>query len=133
MSKLREFIERAPDLIGVEGHNAKRWAFPLLAMFDADVAKDTDIFDLKPGEELEDRFDVLNGLYMAKGAKREKVAFFIGQMILAAYSCAVSKGLEEYVEKRDRLAEHQARLEPENAELAAVLSVADASTMSLWA
>ena len=132
MSKLRNAIEFAPEFIGLTGDNAKRWAFPLLAMFDADVAKATDVFDLKPGESIEDRFDPLNGLYMAKGARREKVAYFIGLMMLAALSCAVAKGKTEHEEARNRLAGVLSLQEQSNLDMASVYSVADASTQTTW-
>lgn len=133
MTKLRNAIEFAPEFVGVTGQNAKRWAKTLLDQFDADAAGLSTEFDTDPGEDFEDRFDILRGLYMAKGADHPKVGFFIGLMILAGYSYAIHKGKTEYAEERDRLAGHLSTLEAKNPEMASVYSVADASTQTVWA
>ena len=132
MSKLRDAIAFAPKFVGVEGYGVDRWAFPLLAIFDADATKSTTVFDVMPGESIEDRLDPLKGLYMAKGAVSDKVSYFIGLMTLAAYSYAVSKGRTDLEDKRNSLAGYLAKLEASYVDMASVYSVSEASVQGQW-
>jgi len=135
MSNLREFIYQGPGhcgVTGINGINAKRWGEKYAKMFDDEIADKGSVFALQDGESIEDRFDVLNGLYMARGARREKVAFYIGTLMLAAMSCAVAKGLTEYIGPKERLQAVLKAQEPDNAKLASVMSVDQAGTMTFW-
>lgn len=132
MSKLRDFIYEGPRQCGVEGINAKRWGEKYAKLFDDEIADKESIFALQPGETIEDRLDILNGLYMAKGAKRDRVAFYIGTIMLAAMSCAIAKGMTEYTGPKERLQAVLKAQEPDNAKLASIISVDEAGTMSLW-
>jgi hypothetical protein len=132
MSTLRDFISKGPGHCGLTGINAKRWGEKYVILFDAEKADPGSIFALQDGETIEDRFDVLNGLYMARGANRGKVAFYIGTLMLAAMSCAIAKGKSEYEVPKKRLQESLKAQEPDNAEMASVMSVDQAGTMSIW-
>lgn len=132
MSKLRDFIYHGPAHCGVDGINAKRWGEKYADLFDKEISDSGSVFALQDGETIEDRFDVLNGLYMARGAKREKVAYYIGTLKLAAMSCAIAKGFDEYSGPKERLEAVLKAQEPDNAEMASALSVDKAGTMSFW-
>ena len=132
MSNLREFIYQGPGHCGVTGINAKRWGEKYADLFDKEISDKESVFALQDGETIEDRFDVLNGLYMARGARREKVAFYIGTLMLSAMSCAIAKGYAEYQGPKDRLQASLKAQEPDNAKLASVMSVDEAGTLSTW-
>lgn len=132
MSNLRNCVELGPELVGVEGINAKRWGKKYLNLFVQDAGKETNLFDLQPGETIEDRLDVLNGLYMAKGAQRVKVHYWICLLTLAAYSYAITKGQKELEPARNTLAGYLSTKESQFPEIAAVYSVAQASTQGQW-
>lgn len=132
MSKLREFIYQGPGHCGVTGINAKRWGETFSDLFDKEIHDGKSSFAMMPGETVEERLDVLNGLYMAKGAKREKVAFYIGTLMLAAMSCALAKGYLEYQGHKERLQAVLKAQEPDNAKMTAVLGVDEAGTMTFW-
>jgi hypothetical protein len=132
MSKIREFIYQGPGHCGVTGINAQRWGEKYADLFDKEKANPNSVFALQDGESIEDRFDVLNGLYMARGANRSKVGYYIGTLMVAAMSCAIAKGYTEYLGPKERL---QASLKPQEADnekMAAVLSVEEAGTMTVW-
>lgn len=136
MSKLRNFIEQGPVLCGVtggDGVNAQRWAFILLAAFDAEILNKGSVFALQDGESVASRLDVLNGLYRANGADPFKVDFFVHVIELAAMSYAMSKGFLEYEGPRDRLYGCLKTSELDNAKMSAVYSVDDALIQSNWA
>jgi hypothetical protein len=132
MSNIREFIYQGPGRCGVTGINAQRWGKKYVTIFNDEIADPNSVFALQDGETIEDRFDVLNGLYMACGARREKVAFYIGTLMLAAMSCAVAKGYTEYTGPKERLYAVLKAQEPDNAKMSAVMSVDEASTMTFW-
>lgn len=132
MSNLRDFIYHGPAHCGVTGINAKRWGETFADLFDKEIADKESVFALQDGETVEDRFDVLNGLYMARGARREKVAYYIGTLMLAAMSCAIAKGYTEYTGPKERLYAVLKAQEPDNEKLASVMSVDSASVMTSW-
>jgi len=132
MSKLREFIYQGPGHCGVEGINAKRWGEKYLDLFDKEKLDKDSVFAFQPGETIEDRLDILNGLYMAKGAKRDKVDFYIGTLKLATMSCAIHKEYTEYTGPKERLQAVLKAQEPDNAKLASVMSVDEAGTLTFW-
>ncbi len=133
MSKLRDFIYQGPGLCGLSGVNAIRWGESFVNLFDKEIADKGSVFALQDGESIEHRLDVLNGLYMARGANRAKVSFFIGCLMLAAMACAEAKGDTEHAEPKDRLKGILEAQEADNAELASLMSVQEASTLSQWA
>ena len=132
MSDLRNAVEKSAELVGVTGIHGVRWSKTLLKMFDDDIAKKDDAFDLQPGESIEDRLAILRILYMAPGADWPKVAYLINLFILFATSCAIAKGKTSLCERRDAMAASLAVEEPDQPEISAVLSVATAATASKW-
>lgn len=132
MSKLRDLIGQGPELCGVKGINAQRWSKKYLDIFDEEVANPDSLFASFGDEKVEDRLNILTGLYMASGAKHSKVAYWIGLVILCAYSYAVAKGMDKLGETRDHLAGVLSVQESSNVEIASVMSVADASTLTFW-
>lgn len=131
MSKLKTLIEKGPALCGV--HAPERWAQMFSHVFNVEVADRLSAFASGDGEAIEDRMDVLNGLYNAKGAQFIQVAFWVGLLQLCAYSYAVSKGREDLKAGRDRLKEFLLNQEADNQEIASVMSVEEASTLTQWA
>lgn len=130
MSKLHDLIEKGPELCGVK--NPERWSEMFLHVFNVEISDKMSAFAFQEGEAIEDRLDVLNGLYNAKGAQFIKVAFWVGLIHLCAYSYAVSKGNEMLACGRDRLMDFLAGQEADNQEIASVMSVQEAGTLTAW-
>jgi len=101
-------------------------------VFNVEVSDKLSAFASGEGEAIEDRMDILNGLYNAKGAQFIRVAFWVGLLQLCAYSYAVSKGREDLVAGRDRLKEFLLNQEADNHEIASVMSVEEAGTLTFW-
>lgn len=130
MSKLRNLIEQGPKLCGAIFH--EQWSFPYLAAFDADRLKKTKIFDLKPGQTIEDRLEILKGIYLASGVNVRRAGYWIDLITLCAYSYAVAQGHTEFASRRDTLAGMLSTVEGDNLEIASVMSVQEASTLTIW-
>lgn len=130
MSKLHDLIEKGPALCGVK--NPERWSEMFLHVFNVEISDKLSAFASQDSESIEDRLDVINGLYNAKGAQFIKVAFWIGLLQLCAYSYAVSKGHDELTLGRDRLMDFLAGQEVDNQEIASVMSVQEAGTLTAW-
>ncbi|SRR6266487_799574 len=131
MSKLRDFIERGPELCGAR--NAARWSKNFLLQFDCEIKDPVSEFASKKGEDPWDRLETLYGLTVADGIDDDKVNYWIDLIGLAAHAYAVSKGhiALEYVVST--MAEDLAIQESSYPEFASILSVSEASVMSNWA
>lgn len=131
MSKLRDLIEHGPTLCGVA--NPERWSAIFLHAFDSELASKSSVFAQKPSEAIEDRMEILGGLYLAKGAEHKNVAYWINLITLCAYSYAVAQGKTELADTRDRLAAFLSVQESSNVGVASIMSVSDASALTVWA
>jgi hypothetical protein len=130
MSKLRELIEKGPALCGAKKH--EHWSYVFLSAFDKEVAEKGSVFSHRDGESIESRLEILNALHMANGSDSPKVEYWISLLKLCAYSYAVHKGDVELEQRRNKLAGLLATEESENLEIASVMSVQEASTLSTW-
>jgi hypothetical protein len=130
MSKLRELIEKGPGLCGAK--NADRWAKQFLLTFDYELDNPESVFASANGEDINDRLEVLQGLFAANGTTISKVSYWIALLTLASSAYALSKGNDglEFVVKT--LAEDLAKKEPENPEFASIMTVQEASTLGNW-
>lgn len=132
MSKLRELIEKAPELAGIQGAHAKRAAKALLYAFDAELADKDSVFAAVPGESIEDRMFLLRLLFIAPGVNWSKASYIIELINVYAHSCAVAKGRKDLEERRNMLAGALSTQESSNLEVAEVMTVADAASASRW-
>jgi hypothetical protein len=130
MSKLRELIEKGPKLCGSIKHD--HWSYIFLHAFDKEVSDKASVFAHKDGESIESRFEILNALHMAGGVERPKVEYWISLLKLCAYSYAVHKGNVELEHRRNKLAGLLSTEEGDNLEIASVMSVQEASTLTFW-
>lgn len=131
MSKLRNLIEKGPTLVGAQYPD--QWVFLFLAAFDADRLKKTTVFDLKDGQSIEDRLEILRGILLASGVNARKAGYWIDLVILYAYSCAVAKGRNDLEIRRKSLETMLSDMESEHPEIAAVMPVSKAATATQWA
>lgn len=130
MSKLRNLIEQGPALCGAV--NAPRFAKIFLHAFDDEISDKASVFSHKDGETIEDRLEILKGLYLASGVNSRKAGYWVDLLTLCAYSYAVAKGREDLAIRRNSLAGMLSTVEGENPDIASVMSVSDASTLTTW-
>lgn len=132
MSKLRDLIEKAPELAGIQGAHAKRASEALLHVFDKEIADKESVFAAVTGESIEDRMFLLRLLFIAPGVDWTKAAYIIELINVYAHSCAVAKGRKDLEERRNMLAGALSTQEPSNLKVAEVMTVADAATARVW-
>ena len=130
MSDLSNFIANGPRLCGAVNH--ERWADQFVHAFEKEKADHESVYAHKEGETIEDRLEVLYGIFSAKGVNPAKAQYFIDTLRLASAAYAVSKGRVELTEKVRTLTAVLTAQEADNEELASVLSVSAASTLSQW-
>ena len=130
-SALYRLIEEGPGLVGAK--NPTRWAKPYLDVFLHEKANPESIFAWKDEESIEERLEIMSGLYMARGASQKKVAYLINLITLKAYTCAVQNGRQELANRRDLLAGWLSVQEGDNVEIAQIMTVSEAATNGQWA
>lgn len=130
MSKLHELIEKGPALCGA--YKPERWAMMFTHAFNIEIADKISAFASDMGERIEDRLDVLNGLFNAKGAEFEKVSYWVSLLTLCAYSYALAKGRDDLRDVHASLKEFLLDQEADHAPIASVMSVQEASVLTTW-
>lgn len=111
MSKLRDKVEKAAEIVGGPGIHAKRFGGQLLHAFDTDNGNPDSVFNLAEGETIEDRMALVGILEVMPGADKVKARYIHAWFVLYAYSCAVAKGREDLRGRRDELADELSSIE----------------------
>lgn len=131
ISRLEGFAISSARLVGIVDHG--RWSFIIHAAFKNDRDNADSVFGSATLESIENRLEILNALFIAKGADPEKVSYIIGLWRAAAYSYAIHKGAVHLSDARNGLVGYLSTIESKYPEIAAEYSVAEASIQSGWA
>lgn len=133
MSKLREFFVKLPEVCGVEPEVACMYGEHLGKLFDHEVKNPESVFRYRPGQSprarLAPAFAGWSGLLHTDNLG--KLEYARNLAVLCATSYAFTKGIADQWEV-DELAEILYRAEPAYPEIAALMSVDEAATLTNW-